>query len=634
MRKVLLFLLLVLIGLETRGECPIVPVPKYYHSAGMEIALPKQGYIVIAPDAEETIVYAAERFQTVFARITGRNYDVVREIPHNAKLIFLFGIPENDPRVAKFCHSRKVDFSSESWGNDGFLISFDPQASIPTVCVAAGIPRGVIYGQEALCALAVQKEKQWMLQVAEVRDYSDLKWRSFSTNRNRNYLRSGVLDAYADARINCIELRDGVKETMYGQFGFPVQYEITGVEESKVIKEAHKRGIFVWGVVSCGVKAEDEPKVLAHFRKLIALGVDGLYISYDDPRNFTDGVNLIKNIFNLAKENNYGYDRIAYLPPSPDYNWFYSDFNKKLLQAIPELKEVLWFLTATPSLEQQELLQEMGLKRKHGWFFNWPMGGKPAWREPGNKHPYHPIPDFSDSYDATVFSQLQTAECLDSIMVWVRNYPEQLAQLVSCYAWAPRNFDFRKVCRRIHTRMFGAELTDDAWKFDQHMFFVKRMLSFIGPWDWQQHCWRINDRRVRPHGRKLIAEMRKIQKKIAAQAPQNTWLDPQWMRQNYIEPMAETTDLLEKLLETDFPEHICPNFDRDLDWETNHKKTGEVYLKWWKPKIEPLLKDIERKFGDMQHTRNYVKQWRDKLKVENLPYKRQMPLEQRDPGAY
>ena len=99
MRKVLLFLLLVLAGLGTRGECPIIPVPKYYHSAGMEIALPKQGYIVIAPDAEEAIVYAAERFKTVFARITSRNYDVVREIPHNAKLIYA---------VCKFFNKKSV----------------------------------------------------------------------------------------------------------------------------------------------------------------------------------------------------------------------------------------------------------------------------------------------------------------------------------------------------------------------------------------------------------------------------------------------------------------------------------------------------------------------------------------------
>ena len=597
------------------AECPIIPLPQSYQATGEEVALPAndKAFLVIAGDADETVRYAAERLQISLQRLTKHDYKIVEKAPDSAELVFLLGLPEKDPRIAAFCRERNLDITPESWGNDGFLISFGKQDASRIVCVAAGISRGVIYGQEALTALLIERNGVWKLREAAVRDFAKIKWRSFAWNQNYQYLRPGVLDAYADARINCIELRDGVKETMYGQFGFPIQYEFKGVEEGKVLREAHRRGMFVWGVVACGVKAEDEPKVIALYKKLIELGVDGLYISFDDPGNFTDGIRLIKDILALARENGFDYDRIAYLPPLPDYGKPYSDFNLALIKEVPEIVQVKWFLTSPPTEPNRRLLESMGVTRKRGWFFNWPMGGKDAWRSPGCYPAYRPVPEFDDTYGVVTNEMFVNADKrLDSVMVWVRENPEYLAQLLSAFAWRPDAYNHRQLRRRIYTRAFGSDMVDTAMLFDDYMTELKGMFEIVGPWDWAQHCWCLRNTRFRPQARKMLADMRAMHQELSQQAPGGTWMSQKEL-ERLLGSMQTTLDWFELLVETEFPEYTCPYFVRDYKWERDVKKTGDKYLAYWKEQLEPQLQEIEKKLGHVEYTRTYLEMWRKRL---------------------
>ena len=250
-----------------------------FQSAGEEITFPAdaQGAIVVAADAHETVRYAAERFQLSLARLARRAYPIVAEAPADATLVFLLGVPGEDERLKVWCEDQGLDVAEESWGDDGYLIHFAQEDSRTTVSVVAGIPRGVIYGQEALTWLFAGKDT---LTVAEVRDHALVKWRSFAQDRLSRYTEE-CLDSYADARINCIELRDGsdkpepgFSQGARGMFGYPYDVEIQGDEETRVLRAAHRRGMFVWGVVRCGVAEEHHDQVIAQFERLIELGVD------------------------------------------------------------------------------------------------------------------------------------------------------------------------------------------------------------------------------------------------------------------------------------------------------------------------------------------------------------------------
>lgn len=597
-------------------NCPIIPHPETYLPTGEEFALPADGngFIVIDQNADQVVKYAAERFQTMLARLANRHYRIVSEVPAGAELAVLLGEPQNDSRVADFCARKQLDVSEKSWGFDGFLIGFDKKDNTRTVCVAAGIPRGVIYGQEALTWLIARRDGKPFLREAAVRDHAKIPWRSFAWNQNKQYLTPGTLDAYADARLNCIELRDGIEKHMYGQFGYTVDSEINGEQEKTVLAEARRRGMFVWGVVCCGVKNEENEKVIAHFEKLISLGVDGLYISFDDPGIAGDAPVLVKRILELAKKHGYDDDRIAFLPPDPDYGRPYSEFNLNMLKQVPELKNVRWFLTASPSLEFQEILSDMGIQRKRGWFFNWPMGGKAAYRSVYcfGKRGYRPVPDFYDSYDRMNEKMLRIADqSIDSVMVWVRGYP-YLAQLLGGFAWNPSIFEQDTIRRRIYTQVYGADLADTVMKFDNYMTDLKGMLNVIGPWDWAQYSWHLSRAQNLKHAKMLLEKLKTLQKKIAAEAPKQTWLDPNTLNEQYLVPMQNTVAALDTLLTTDFPEVVYPNFDRDYRWEKKHGREV-AYIKYWRTKINPMLAVIEKRFSGMPHTKQYIEDWRKKL---------------------
>lgn len=466
--------------------------------------------------------------------------------------------------------------------------------------------------------LQKQPDHSYQFQAATVTDQAKIQWRSFAWNQCKQYLRPGVLDAYADARLNFIELRDG-PPPMWGQFGYPANWTIKGDEEKQVLREARRRGMFVYGVVCCGVPEKDNDNVIAKFRQLIDLGVDGIYISFDDPGVSGDAVKLVTRILKLAKERGIPHDRIAFLPPDPDYGCIYSDFNRKIVKEVPEAADIRWFFTMPPSAERHLLEQDLGLKRPTGLFFNWPMGGKnealPICGKKSVYRSYICVPEFDDSYGRLSLNIFQNAHCyIDSAMVWVREYPEYLAQELGTWAWNPAGFTYPVARQRIYSRIYGANLADKVNTFDNLLTDLKHHMQRIGPWDWAQSAWRLNNVKQRPYALQLIARMRTLQQQIAAQAPSQTMLSQESLRKDYLEPMRESLDRAQWLVTADFPEMVCPYFDRDYKWEKEHH-TGVKYITYWKKKLDPLLDAIEKRMGDSQNVQTYLADWRKKLTI-------------------
>jgi len=620
---------MVAVGLMTAGlgvtetvyaeSCPIIPIPDHYQSLPMTVALPvsANGVIVIASQAAEPVQFAAERLQTSLVRLTGRKYEIVHAVPANAQLVIRLGECSADPAIAEFCRQEKLDTAALTPKRDGFVIGFSTSSQPQIIGVAGSNPRSVIYGQDALTMLLQkQADSTYQFQAANVVSNAKIQWRSFAWNQCSQYLRPGVLDAYADARLNCIELRDG-PPPMRGQFGYPVAWKIDGKNEKDVLREAHRRGMFVYGVVCCGVPDKDADSVLAKFKQLIELGADGIYISFDDPGTSGNAVNLVKRILKLAREHHISHDRIAFLPPAPDYGNIYTDFNQSIVKNIPEAADIRWFFTTTPTPERNELVKELGLRVPTGLFFNWPMFGRPeAMRMYDFEWSYICVPEFDDCGGARhTLANFQNAhQTIDSVMVWVREYPEYLAQEIGTWAWNPPQFTYQLARQRIYSRVYGADLASTVDSFDNYMTMLKLRLTRIGPFDWCQCAWRMSSDKSRPYALYLLKKLDKMQQEIAAKAPSQTLLSQETLRKGYLNPMRKSLDWARLLVTTDFPEDACPNFDRDYKWEKEHH-TGVRYITYWKKKLDPLIDNIEKRLGKEKLVKKYVDDWRKKLTI-------------------
>ena len=617
-RRILTLLLVCTVFVAVADDCPVIPRPRYYRATGELVTLPEASKmaIVLTADAHQTVRYAAERLQKTLFRLTGRNIVVTDKTPEHAELLIRLGLPETEADIAAACGEAKIDVSPASWGYDGFLIHFTPGR----VYLAAGEPRGVIYAQEVLCALIRREGENFRLTVAEIRDHAGIRWRSYSWNRCCWY-NDVNLDAYADARMNCIELRDGFAKDFYGMYGYPYNYPITGEAERKVIAAAHRRGMFVWGVVACAAPPKQYKAVVGQAEKLLALGVDGIYISYDDPGRAENADVLIRQIVETAKKHGIAGERIAFLPPYPDYAKFYSDFNLAQLKKVPELKDATWFLTASPSDENLAMLRDMGIRGKFGWFFNWPMGHRdaPAYQRPFFfERAYLPLSDFDDfdrGMDWLDDEMLDHADRrLSSVMVWTREYPETLAQFFGAWAWNPGAADTRSLRRRAYTRLYGSELADTAAEFDRYLTGVNHNLSFLGDEFWTKCLWRLKDTRNRTHVNHMLAKMKVLSARIAAEAPTHTWIDPEHLQKEYLIPMQKTVAWLDQLVNTRFPEEIAPDFDREL-LQARLTLRRKALLREKRRVLVPVLDDIERKFGRQRHVPQYLKKWRNKLEL-------------------
>lgn len=598
-------------------SCPVIPIPDVYHSLEHTVALPaaEKGIIVVAADAADPVQYAAGRLQTSLFRLTGTKYEIANAIAADAKVVFLLGEYPHDTAVADFCKREKLDTSKLSPNTDGFVIGFSTPGAQQIVCVGGSNPRSVIYGQDALTWLVQKHDDGYTLQAATVCDIAKIQWRSFSWSQCNAYLEPGLLDAYADARLNCIELRDGPPPRR-GQYGYPPEGTITGDAERTVLKEAHRRGMFVYGVVFCGVADKDADAVLSKCEQLLALGVDGLYMSFDDPGVKGDAVALVRRILTLAKEHQISSEQIALLPPDPDYGCVYSDFNRKMIAEVPETAMIHWFFTKSPSAERRELVQDVGIEAPTGLFFNWPMGGQPE-ALPMNRceRSYICVPEFNDSYGRLSFDIFQNAHhSIDSVMVWVRGHPEYLAQLMGVWSWNPPDFSYQLGRTRIYTRMYGAELVDKVNTFDNLLTELKCSLTRIGPCDWAQCAWQLRNVRSRPYAMHLLAKLRALQQEIDRKAPSQTLLSQDRLRGGYLDPMRTSLDWAEKLVMTDFPEQVHPHFDRDYEWEKQHHNAVK-YITYWKAKFDPMLDIIEQRLGKDRYAREYIEQWRKKLTI-------------------
>ena len=565
---------------ERRPACPLVPVPKSYRDHGRTWKLlgPDQAAIVLGPQATAPERYAAERLQTHVERRFKRRIPLVAEatLPKTVRQVFLLGQRSTNPWLDKLCRGEKIDLGDSVPGDDGFVIECLEDQKRQVILVGGSNPRGVIYGQDALFDLLRAEAGQVVFPVVSVRDWPSIPWRGRPHSVLRQHLVPGALDAYIRARLNFTDVRDdphakatNVYPARKASMGFPAGVPIDAATVERMVNESHRRGLFVYGTVSCGVPQSKHDDVLRTFRQLSDLGVDGLWVSFDDVGGGQDAAALIGRVLEFGRQRGMTGPQIATTPPSGDYQTIDTPFNRRTAQ-LAGFAEAQWFFTRVPCQADAEKAREIGLRRRPGWWHNLVdfgvSGGflhngdilvslrsddRPAYVEP------QPL---SRGWHAPRYEQLRDADKhTDHVLLWgvVGGWPEEYQMAVlGIWAWHPGAHDWGQTRRAIYRYVYGPGQVATAWTLDDKLAELKGLFH-LPLWRFEPNKgWPCRLKQVgdRPRALALIDELESLSRELTARAPAETAIDPARLESVYLEPLRTTLVYARKMTLLEYPE--------------------------------------------------------------------------------
>jgi len=617
--------------------CPIIPVPKVYKESGRtaELLGPGEAAIVIGGKATEPERYAAERFQGLVERRFRRRLPILGEgePSQGVRQVVLLGQRATHAWLDRLCGEKHIDLSAESPGHDGFAIEvLDDVGGVsprrvsrdgdvpPTVrqaiLIGGSNDRGVIYGQHAFFDLLRQEEGKVVFPVVLVRDWPSIAWRGRPDSLLREHLSPGVMDVYARGRLNFIDVRDnGGKRAM---FGFPPGSVVDKAAVGQIIREAHRRGIFVYGTVSCGRVGRDQvPDVLATYGQLIALGVDGLWVSFDDPGPSEGAEGLVARILELGTRHGMTGMRIATTPPMGSYERIPTEFNLRLSK-VPGFADARWFFTRVPCAGDAEQARRVGLSRLPSWWHNWP---RPA---PGLLHAgrssaenmrvdtktpcsgvertqacpnpsYLELLPLSAGWGAPDYAALHRApQHIDAVMCWNTWAEEYCVGVLGIWAWHPERHSWARTRQAVYTFVFGPSLAAAAQEFDERLARLKPLFILPQPpvvvgLNWPPRLGRAEDR---PEALRLVDEMDARLQRLEASAPAQTSTDPARLGEVFLEPMRATVTYARKMAEWDSPAPGLAQLEERLLEQLAYGEAGAAEAEFHKAR-GPLLAQVE-----------------------------------------
>ncbi|MBI5723600.1 MAG: hypothetical protein HZA50_06555 [Planctomycetes bacterium] len=617
-----------------QASCPIVPAPKEYQDRGGTIRLlaPAETAIVIGVKAREPEVFAAERLQTLINKRFGVKYPIAVEGKEStgAKQILLLGQRDTNAALDKLCRDKKINLDAKSPGADGFVIDVADDSGRQTVIIGGSNARGVIYGQEAFFDMLRRDGDKVVFPNVAVRDWASIPWRGRPSPGQcdiKGQLAEGVLDAYVRARINWTDIRAG-------NYGIKAGAKLDGELIRKVLAEAHRRGMFVYGTVSTGgVEPGQFDAVIGTYKELIDLGVDGLWLSFDDQGAGTNANILIEKILELGKSRNINGMAIAITPPAGAYGRISAPFNKATAAAVPGFDDVTWMFTIVPSAKTAEEIRQIGLKRLYAWWHNWPRtpGGfnHDTYRATslmieGKRSPvYHEIPPLSLTTvipwgDARYEAIKDAAVNTDNVMMFDQVFfqlDEYLLGAWGIWAWDPAGHDWDKTRGAIYATVFGPAQVEKARAFDDKLIELKKLFCLPEIKGERRPSW-LKDAGKRPDALKLIGELDEIQTLLQLKSPAETLMLQGRLEKNYLNPMKDTIAWARKMAILDYPEYAVTLKDvekRMMDL-ANADKTDELEkaIAEVRPKVLPKLEGVEAALKDMD-LNGYVKPWREAL---------------------
>ncbi|MHB8897443.1 MAG: hypothetical protein ACYC6Y_01710 [Thermoguttaceae bacterium] len=626
------------------APCPIVPRPKVYEDLGRTLTLgsAETAAIVVGSKATEPERYAAEYLQTQIERRFGRKLAVVDEagVPQAVSQVMLLGQVETNAWLAKFCREKQIELGSDSPGPDGFVFGCLDDGPRQVVLVGGSNPRGVIYGANAWFDLLRREGESVVFRAVAVRDWPSIAWRGRPHSVLKQHLVPGALDSYLRARLNFTDVRDDpdVEPTVIfparkASMGFPAGKPIDRPLVEEMIGQSHRRGLFVYGTVSCGVAADKTGEVIRTFEELIALGVDGLWISFDDVGAGENAANVVRRVLELGARHGMTGREIAITPPSGDYQNIDTPFNREAAGGWG-LADAQWMFTRVPCAADLETARQIGIAGLPGWWHNLVEipGGflhngdvlcplrkdwKPAYVSP------QPL---ANGWHSPSYEELRQAEQYTScVLVWgiIGGWPQeyQLGDL-GAWAWAPGRYDWQQTCDAAYRLLYGPGQVETARAIDARLSAL-RDLFHLPPWrfwaegdrpfiGWPCRLKQVEDR---PKALTLLDELDRLAGEIRREAPAETAIDRTRLETIYLDPLRDTLDYARRMTLLDYPEYTSADLEQKmiLLLEAGKDEEAERYLAEARQRILPQLDRIVAELAELKQIEEYTARWRGQV---------------------
>jgi hypothetical protein len=382
----------------------------------------------------------------------------------------------------------------------------------------------------------------------------------------------------------------------------------------------------VYGTVSCGVPQAKHDEVLQTFRQLSDLGVDGLWVSFDDVGGGQDAPALIGRVLEFGRQRGLTGRQIATTPPSGDYQNIDTPFNRRAAQ-VTGFAEAQWFFTRVPCQADAAKAREIGLRRLPGWWHNLVdfgvSGGflhngdilvslrsddRPAYVEP------QPL---SRGWHAPQYEQLRDADkYTDHALLWgvVGGWPEEYQMAVfGIWAWNPAAHDWTQTRRAIYRYVYGPAQVETAWTLDDKLVELKSLFH-LPLWRFEPNKgWpcRLKQAADRPRALALIDELESLSRELSARAPDETAIDPARLESVYLEPLRTTLVYARKMTLLEYPEDWAADLEEQLFslLDEGQAPEAEQTLTAARDRLEQQLARIADELQGLKGIQEYQTYW-------------------------
>lgn len=464
----------------------IIPRPKEMTDRASQWAFgPADNWVIMLGVGSDSVeAYAASFLQSDISKRFNKICDIRKENESTSgyALKILLGKRSTHTLVDQICNTNTYPLRADTPGVHGFIIRMLDYGGVKTALIGSMDGNGAIYGQNSFFQLLSSSSDSVFVNLADIRDWPSIRDRGRAVVYYTDLLKQGQMDALSRGRFSYIDLRNG-------QFGTQWASEIDSAKAVTVVRDAHTRGMFVWGTVKSGVTAASEFQGrMDIFRRYIySWGVDGLWVSYDDAGGGYRPDSLCRLLIRFTDSIGLPRENIRMLGPDPEYKAVYSPWLEALLDSVPALRTVRWIWTSNPRESEAIAAESLGLAFKPEYWWNWPRnyctncltatsgynGIQPlqeGWIWGG------PNPDFESQVMKDSWKHLK------STMFWGNNFLDEYLNMgFGLWAWCPESYSYAEVRDFIRQTVFGERWTA-AVSFDSAFLRLDSMFNDQALW--------------------------------------------------------------------------------------------------------------------------------------------------------
>jgi hypothetical protein len=599
----------------------VPPVKQVRWSEGAPIALAKDATAVVVGDkASPADLAAADLLQRFVAKRFGQTWPVVKESGDLSrfKTLVLVGQGATNGRVESVVRGRQIQLDARAEGTDGYAIEVVADKGVTTVVLTGVNGRGVTYAADTFFQMLQSDGGGVKLVAASIRDWASIPWRGRPMTDVTHYLEPDVWDCLVSSRLNWIDLRNGT-------YSFEPDYVFTDKDKANiatVIAEAHKRGILVYGAVNVGIPVSQYEAAMNKFREFVSMGVDGLWLSFDDKGGGDHPEQIVYDLLQLGRQHGITGNRICITPPKGSYQTVDAPFNR-LIVRVPGMEEALWWWTPLPDERMAADAKKIGLKTKPSWWHNWPRceGGftNIQWANLNTdlSRSYVEIPSLAVGWHEPSYEMLSPAgEILQSALPWSGNGvpQEYVATVFGWWCWSPEQHDWTAVRTRAYGHVYGPQQAAAMIEFDDTLVRAKALFQYADrDGDWRPRCpARLKNLADRPIAMDLLNRCEQLATSVGKAMPAATMLDAERMVQIFVAPMQREVEIGKVCAQLEVPEYWWNQHQRKVldavhagDLAAADKEIAAV-----KPRVNAELAQIAGKLGKLSLTPGYVDWWR------------------------